>query len=173
MSRYREQGLASQLYNFLFNLSNEVSSRTNVVLAVSVPKSEGEMTAEDIEDYHRLTHMLGRVSKSVIMSVESDAAEIIRRRLFDWGDGTYDSMGRIILNNDAVRTCNAYADWVQEHRSMLPGNFAFDRAREEFKATYPFHPVVLSVFERKWQSLPDFQRTRGVLRMLALWISHA
>ena len=173
MSRYRGQGLAAQLYNFLFNLSNEVSSRTNVVLAVSVPKSVGEMNAEDIDDYNRLTHMLGRLSKSVIMSVESDAAEIIRRRLFDWGEGTYDSLGRIILNNDAVRTCNAYADWIQEHRSMLPGDFPFDRAREEFRSTYPFHPVVLSVFERKWQSLPDFQRTRGVLRMLALWISHA
>ena len=36
-----------------------------------------------------------------------------------------------------------------------------------------FHPAVLRVFEQKWQSLPRFQRTRGVLRMLALWVSHA
>ena len=42
-----------------------------------------------------------------------------------------------------------------------------------FEATYPFHPVVLSVFERKWQALPQFQRTRGVLKMLALWVSKA
>ena len=34
-------------------------------------------------------------------------------------------------------------------------------------------PSVLSVFERKWQSLPRFQRTRGVLRLLALWVAHA
>jgi hypothetical protein len=32
---------------------------------------------------------------------------------------------------------------------------------------------VLSVFERKWQTLPRFQRTRGVLRLLALWVSRA
>ena len=32
---------------------------------------------------------------------------------------------------------------------------------------------MLSVFERKWQSLPKFQRTRGVLRMLALWVARA
>ena len=38
---------------------------------------------------------------------------------------------------------------------------------------YPFHPSVISVFERKWQSLPRFQRTRGVLRLLALWVSWA
>jgi hypothetical protein len=29
------------------------------------------------------------------------------------------------------------------------------------------------VFERKWQALPRFQQTRGVLRLLALWVSHA
>jgi hypothetical protein len=33
--------------------------------------------------------------------------------------------------------------------------------------------MVLSVFERKWQELPRFQRTRGVLRLLALWTAHA
>ena len=33
--------------------------------------------------------------------------------------------------------------------------------------------MVLSVFERKWQEIPRFQRTRGVLRLLALWVSHA
>src|SRR6185437_15504071 len=34
-------------------------------------------------------------------------------------------------------------------------------------------PSVISVFERKWQSLPRFQRTRGVLRLLALWVAHS
>jgi hypothetical protein len=48
-----------------------------------------------------------------------------------------------------------------------------DSARERFQATFPFHPALLSVFERKWQSLPRFQKTRGVLRLLALWVSHA
>lgn len=33
--------------------------------------------------------------------------------------------------------------------------------------------MVLSVFERKWQALPRFQRTRGVLRLLALWVARA
>ena len=47
------------------------------------------------------------------------------------------------------------------------------RGGEMFQSAYPFHPAVLRVFEQKWQSLPRFQRTRGVLRMLALWVSHA
>ena len=44
--------------------------------------------------------------------------------------------------------------------------------KNRMQAAYPFHPSVLSVFQRKWQSLPRFQRTRGVLRLLALWVAH-
>jgi hypothetical protein len=32
---------------------------------------------------------------------------------------------------------------------------------------------LLSVFERKWQMLPRFQQTRGILRLLTLWVSKA
>ena len=60
-----------------------------------------------------------------------------------------------------------------DHRQQVPNWFPIDNAREAFAATYPFHPTVLSVFERKWQALPRFQQTRGVLRMLALWVSKA
>ena len=96
------------------------------------------------------------------MSAETETAEIIRRRLFDWSG----------LPDEAKKTAAAYAEWVQDHRQMV-GDFDADAARERFQATYPFHPALLSVFERKWQSLPRFQKTRGVLRLLALWVSHA
>ncbi len=70
------------------------------------------------------------------------------------------------------RVARAYADWAVEHAPELSGITA-ETAYEQFEAAYPFHPSVLSVFQRKWQSLPRFQRTRGVLRMLALWVAHA
>jgi hypothetical protein len=76
-----------------------------------------------------------------------------------------------MLTRDALATCNEYGDWVREHRQQIPDWFSIDSAREEFAATYPFHPTVLSVFERKWQALPRFQQTRGILRLLALWVA--
>ena len=45
--------------------------------------------------------------------------------------------------------------------------------RRRFEACYPFHPATLSVFQRKWQALPQYQQTRGTLAMLAQWISIA
>jgi hypothetical protein len=171
ISRKRQYGMAAQSYNFVQNLSEVVRSRANIVLAVSLPKSMGEITAEDQADHQRLAHLLNRVSKGVIMSAESDAAEIIRRRLFEWDEFTPD--GRVHLPREAIDTCRAYAEWLQQHRSQLPTWFANDNALAEFKNTYPFHPALISVFERKWQSLTSFQRTRGVLRMLALWVAKA
>ena len=43
-----------------------------------------------------------------------------------------------------------------EHRQQVPNWFPVDHAREAFEAAYPFHPMTLSVFERKWQALPRF-----------------
>jgi len=163
VSRNRKSGLGSQLYSFLQNLSEAARSRDNVVLAVSIPASELEMTIEDQSDHERFKKLLDRLGKAVIMSVEAETSEIIRRRLFEWNR----------IPADAANTVDEYTDWMVTNRHQLPNWFPVDNAREALVASYPFHPSVLSVFERKWQALPRFQQTRGVLRLLALWVSHA
>ena len=163
VSRSRKSGMAAQLYNFLQNLSEFARGQDNVVLAVSIPASEMEMNAEDEADFTRFKKMLDRLGKAVIMSAEAETSEIIRRRLFEWFG----------LPDDAKKTVAEYADWIVDHRQQVPNWFPIDNAREAFAATYPFHPTVLSVFERKWQALPRFQQTRGILRLLALWVSKA
>ncbi len=171
VTRSRKSGLATQLYSFLHNLSEEARGRDNLVLAVSIPASELEMTAEDQSDYERFKKLLDRVGRPVMMSAEAETSEIIRRRLFEWDSNVLTPDGRIMLTRDALATCNDFADWVKDHKNSVPEWFPVDSARDAFAATYPFHPTVLSVFERKWQVLPRFQQTRGVLRLLALWVS--
>ncbi|HEX6101251.1 MAG TPA: DUF499 domain-containing protein [Thermoanaerobaculia bacterium] len=163
MSRNRKSGLATQLYNFVQNLSEVARSRPNVVLAVSIPASEMEMTAEDQADFDRMKKLLDRLGKAMIMSAEAETAEIIRRRLFEWG----------ALPKEANETIDTWSGWVIDHKELLPRSFPAEQAAEQFRASYPFHPSLLSVFERKWQALPRFQQTRGVLRLLALWVSRA
>jgi len=163
VSRSRKSGLGAQLYSFMHNLSEEVRAHANVVLAVSVPASELEMTSEDQSDYERLKKLLDRLGKAVIMSAEQETSEIIRRRLFEWSG----------LTDDAKKTASDCAEWIVEHKTQMPGWFPVDAARDAFLSTYPFHPSVLSVFERKWRALPRFQQTRGILRLLALWVSRA
>lgn len=173
VSRNRRGGLGAQLYNFLQNLSEVARSTDNVVLAVSIPASELEMTAEDQSDFERFKKVLDRLGKAIVMSSDAEISEIIRRRLFEWDERAVTGEGKVMLPKEALETCAEYADWVVEHRQQLPSQFNADRAREAFTATYPFHPAVISVFERKWQALPRFQQTRGILRLLALWVSRA
>lgn len=163
VSTYRKKGYHNSLYNFIQALSETARGQDNVVLVVSIPASELEYTSEDEADEQRFKKMLDRLGKPVIMSAEAETSEIIRRRLFEWHG----------LPDDARATVVDSAHWILDHRQQIPEWFPIDRGQEAFAETYPFHPSVLSVFERKWQALPRFQRTRGILRLLALWVSKA
>src|SRR5690606_30126411 len=84
VGRGRKAGRGEQLYNFLHNLSEEVRARKDVVLCVSIPRSELEMTAEDQADFDRFKKLLDRLGRAISMSNDAEIGEIIRRRLFDW-----------------------------------------------------------------------------------------
>jgi len=161
VSRTRRGAPSGQLYHFLQNLCEVARGRDNVVVAVSIPASELEMTSDDLADFERFKKLLDRLGKAMVMSAETETSEIIRRRLFEWGG----------LPKDALETLDEYATWLRDNKHQLPNWFPVDSARKALEATYPFHPSLISVFERKWQSLPRFQQTRGVLRLLALWVS--
>ena len=173
VSTVRHLGYHNKLYNFIQSLSETIRGRENAVLVASIPASELSYTSADEQDQQRIKNLLDRVGKAIIMSVESESSEIIRRRLFEWDEQALTQDGRVLLPKEAHEACKAYADWVQDNRQQLPDLVNPDLAREQFLATYPFHPMVVSVFERKWQTLPRFQQTRGVLRLLALWVSQA
>jgi hypothetical protein len=162
VSRGRKSGASNAFYNFLFGLLSEATGRDNLVVCVSIPASELEMSADDQADHDRLKKTLDRTGKPIAMSAGDEAAEIIRRRLFEWSG----------LPADGRRVAQEYADWAINHAGELTDVDA-TTIKERFERAYPFHPAVLSVFERKWQSLPRFQRTRGILRLLALWVANS
>ena len=156
--------LASQFLQFLQNLTGEASGSTGISLVLSLPMSEQEMTVEDQADFGRLQKLSTRVDKPYVFSEGYEIVEIIRRRLFEYP---------MDIGTDGKKTISDYVEWIMEHRQQLPNWFPVQTAQEIFENSYPFHPTVLSVFERKWQTLPRFQQTRGILRLLALWVSKA
>ena len=137
VSRSRKSGMAAQLYSFLHNLSEEARGRDNMVLAVSIPASELEMSADDQSDYERFKKLLDRVGKAVIMSAESETSEIIRRRLFEWDENAVTSDGRVLLNRDALASCNefgsggTYRCLLLPDRRAQPLSFQFQRESEQ------------------------------------------
>ncbi|HDM78588.1 MAG TPA: ATP-binding protein [Deltaproteobacteria bacterium] len=156
--------LSSQFLQFLQNLTSEASGRAGVSLVLSLPMSEQEMTVEDQADFGRLQKLSTRIDKPYVLSEGYEIVEIIRRRLFEYP---------MDIGTDGKKVISEYVEWIMEHRQQLPSWFPVQSTHEIFESSYPFHPTVLSVFERKWQTLPRFQQTRGILRLLALWVSKA
>jgi predicted AAA+ superfamily ATPase len=138
VSTYRSRGWGNRLYNFVDCLGEVARGESNVVLVASVPASELEYTADDTADEVRFKKMLDRLGRPIMMSADQEMAEIIRRRLFEWHG----------FPDDGKKTVAAYAEWAHEHASELSGIDA-DSAYAKFESCYPFHPAVISVFERK------------------------
>jgi Protein of unknown function (DUF499) len=170
----RHRGMAEPFHAFIQNLTVATTGTTRAVAVVSLPRSQVEMTDWDLQWQERITKVVRRVAKDLIANDEAEISEVVRRRLFE------------DLGNERLRksVAKSYADWCFERRAQLPPEWtAVDTAatetkareflRSRFEACYPFHPATLSVFQRKWQALPQYQQTRGTLAMLAQWISWA
>ncbi|MBI4676018.1 MAG: ATP-binding protein [Elusimicrobia bacterium] len=170
----RHRGMADQFHAFLQNLTVATTGTVRGAAVISLPRSQVEMTDWDMQWQDRITKIVRRVAKDLIANDETEISEVVRRRLFD-------DIGSDRIRKNIAKT---YADWCFERRAQLPPEWtAVDTAatevkareylRERFETCYPFHPATLSVFQRKWQALPQYQQTRGTLAMLAQWIAWA
>jgi len=170
----RHRSMAEQFHAFIQNLVVATTGTTQGAAVISLPRSQVEMTDWDIQWQGKITKVVRRVAKDLIANDETEISEVVRRRLFE------------DIGSDRIRKniCKTYADWCFERRAQLPPEWtAVDSAATEVKAReylrgrfeicYPFHPATLSVFQRKWQALSQYQQTRGTLAMLAQWISWA
>ena len=170
----RHRGMADSFHAFIHNLTVATTGTTHGACVISLPRSQVEMTEWDQEWQDKISKVVRRVAKDLIANDETEISEVVRRRLFQ------------DLGNERTRknVAKAFGDWCFERRAQLPPEWtAVDSAATEakareflqrrFEACYPFHPATLSVFQRKWQSLPQYQQTRGTLAMLAQWISLA
>ncbi len=172
LNRHRES--ADSFHSFIQNLTVATTGTTHGACVISLPRSQVEMTEWDQEWQDKISKVVRRVAKDLIANDETEISEVVRRRLFQ-------DLGSEKIRRNVAR---AFGDWCFERRAQLPPEWtAVDSAATEakareflqhrFEACYPFHPATLSVFQRKWQSLPQYQQTRGTLAMLAQWISLA
>ncbi len=170
----RHRNLAEPFHAFIQNLTVAMTGTTHGAAVISLPRSQVEMTESDTVWQEKITRIVRRVAKDLIANDEAEISEVVRRRLFE------------NIGTPKVRATIAkiYADWCFERRAQLPPEWtAVDTAvtasgsrdflQRRFEGCYPFHPATLSVFQRKWQPLRQYQQTRGTLAMFAQWINWA
>ncbi len=154
-----EGTLLGQTLSFLQELSTGAAHRPETMLAGALPSSYLErFDASAQKAFQQLNRIFGRLEQIRTPVEGAEIYEILRRRLFDH------------VGEEAERrqVAEAYWDFYQQHAADLPRKVREVAYRERMVRAYPFHPELVDILYERWGSLPGFQRTRGVLRLLAL-----
>ena len=146
------------IYTFMQVLTQSVRRSNNATLVVTLPESVVEAGAEGgAEALSRLDSILGRIEAVWEPLEVHEAFEVVRRRLF----------GRIKDEAARDRVCETFSRMYANARRDYPEEVSEPRYLERMKACYPIHPEIFDRLYSDWSSIPRFQRTRAVLRMMA------
>lgn len=157
-------------FTFAQTLTEVVRTVDGACLVVSLPQStHGDEDRETGGEagriaLERIRHVVGRISQPWRPASKEEAYEIVRRRLFE---PLLDP--ELIKQRDAL--VRAFMDYYKKQRADFPQGVSEPAFAERLKAAYPIHPDLFDRLYEDWSTLPRFQRTRGVLRLMATVIS--
>ena len=144
--------------SFVQSLTEAVKLVPNAVLLGSLPDSappsSGDRGRKAIQ---ALEHLFGRVQALWKPVATEEAFEIVRRRLFE--------PVRDVKTRDEV--CRAFANAYIAEGAKLPSETQEGRYFDRLTQAYPIHPEVFDRLYEDWATIDGFQRTRGVLKLMA------
>ena len=144
--------------SFIQALTEAMKAVPTAVLLASLPESDKEAGSQrGVNALAALSHYFGRVQALWKPVGTEEAFEIVRRRLFE---NIGDSAG-------AEDVCRAFADYYAANKDDFPSETQDSHYFERLKHAYPIHPEVFDRLYEDWSSLDNFQRTRGVLKLMA------
>ena len=158
-----------QMTAFLTSLFKAVESAPNAVLvytlaigkdgrATDAYNEENQFIADNMAEAESVS---ARKATLLNPTEEGETVQVLRRRLFESIDETKIPM-----------VMDAYRELWGASKESLSGDAARTETVETFRSSYPLHPEVLETLTGKTATLGNFQRVRGMLRLLARTISH-
>jgi predicted AAA+ superfamily ATPase len=153
-------------FTFAQALTESAKLAGNCLLVISLPASDTQ--ADDVEvggirgreAIDRLRNVVGRVESSWRPATAEEGFEIVRRRLFE-----------PLAGPDAFKqrdvTARAFADLYRAQSAEFPPECRTGDYERRLQAAYPIHPEIFDQLYGGWSTLLKFQRTRGVLRLMA------
>ncbi len=157
----KARDFSDQVAAFFQELTETIKVLDQCALVVTLPSSvpygqdkEGERAEQALQHLQRI---FGRV-EAIYTPVEGEELyEVVRRRLFeDTGDPL-----------EARRVAEDYWQLYQRLGDDVPSEVRQSAYRDKIRKAYPFHPELIDGLFERWSTFPTFQRTRGVLRLLA------
>jgi hypothetical protein len=154
--------LADQTIAFLMSLLEFAASKERCLVVLTLAGGADAFAAETEELRQKLTEALqitARQERVLTPTTNDEVYPIVTHRLFK----TVDRAG-------AKPTLETYAKYyaeLVEKNTDLPQRCLRAEYVQEMEATYPFHPELLNTLSLKTATIPNFNQTRGALRLLA------
>lgn len=151
--------LYTQTLSFIQTLTESVAAIPQCVLIATLPASATEVASSEIgqQILSSLENRIVRVGSGIKPVEDEEIFEVVRRRLFEnIGDTT-------VIEQVLTRYKNTYHNRYRD----LPPEANRTEYINKMRKSYPFHPELIDMFRLKWGNDSRFQRTRGVLRLLA------
>lgn len=146
--------------SFIQSLTEAAKMVPDALIIGSLPESEAEAGGEKGKAaLLRLEKIFGRVQSPWLPASGDETYEIIRRRLFQ----PLDSEGE----KAREETVKAFHALYKNNKAEFPAAASEPRYLELLRLAYPIHPELFERLSKDWASLPNFQRTRGVLQFMA------
>ena len=171
---YKVDGLPSGSFDanlsFVQSLTEAVKTSPGTLLVAALPTSQIEVGGDGGQEaLVRLKQTFSRVESSWRPASQEESYEIVRRRLFK------DIPGDKFHHRD--NTLKQFAKLYRENANEFPRGSADEDYRRKLEKAYPIHPELFDQLYTGWGSLERFQRTRGVLRLMAqaiheLWMNN-
>ena len=159
-------------FTFAQVLTESAKAVDDCLLVISLPASDTagspHTQADDVEvggqrgreALDRLRNVVGRIESSWRPASAEEGFEIVRRRLFE----PFTDPARY-KDRDVV--ARAFADLYRTEHQDFPPECRNADYEKRLKAAYPIHPEIFDRLYTDWSTLVTFQRTRGVLRLMA------
>ena len=144
--------------SFIQSLTEAAKLVPNAVVLASLPESDSQAGGpRGVSALKALEAVFNRVQALWKTVSPEEAFEIVRRRLFEQ---IRDAKAR-----DQV--CRAFADAYVAEGSKVPQETQESRYFDRMMQSYPIHPEVFAQLYEEWTTIEGFQRTRGVLKLMA------
>lgn len=147
---------------FIQNLTEALKRSSNALLVAAIPESKPESRIEvggpdGLQILQRVEKTFERISTTWTPAEAHESFEIVRRRLFEEisAEGTRDAV------------CSEFAQLYRRNTNDFPVECREVEYERRMHASYPIHPEIFDRLYDDWSTMERFQRTRGVLRLMA------
>lgn len=152
--------LSKQVVAFLFSLMDLAASVNHLILVYSLA-SASDTFSEETTELNEVIRASARQERVLSPSTDIEIYNIVKQRLFE-------SVSAKAAEDAASEYLSAY----RASRINLPDGCQDAPYANAIASSYPFHPELFNLLTKKIASIPEFQRTRGALRLFAMVVRY-